>query len=250
MNNGIWSFVFGAASEDVWMPEIQEFVVKYDGPALEEHLIDVNELAPALMSLNDLLKEANSIANGDSASVSVKVRATTPGSFEIMIRALHYVDQQVVPALTGNKVTALVNLMALLGVAGGVPGLIWLIQKLKGGQPEKVSVVMEANPDELEIETKEGKFRIGKLTWEFYNSKTVRKSVYGMLKPLEREGVETVEFIDAQKRVTVVSKDDFNSYIPPDEIKQHGLASKKWTPIQAALMVFSFCWFSKATGEM
>ena len=30
----------------------------------------------------------------------------------------------------------------------------------------------------------------------------------------------------------------------------HGLASKKWTPIQAALMVFSFCWFSNATGEM
>ncbi len=29
-----------------------------------------------------------------------------------------------------------------------------------------------------------------------------------------------------------------------------GLASKKWTPIQAALMVFSFCWFSNATGEM
>ena len=29
-----------------------------------------------------------------------------------------------------------------------------------------------------------------------------------------------------------------------------GLASIKWTPIQAALMSFSFCWFSKATGEI
>ena len=29
-----------------------------------------------------------------------------------------------------------------------------------------------------------------------------------------------------------------------------GLASKKWTPIQAALMSFSFCLFSKATGEI
>jgi hypothetical protein len=28
-----------------------------------------------------------------------------------------------------------------------------------------------------------------------------------------------------------------------------GLASKKWTPIQAALMSFSCCMFSKATGE-
>jgi hypothetical protein len=29
-----------------------------------------------------------------------------------------------------------------------------------------------------------------------------------------------------------------------------GLASKKWTPIQAALMSFSFCRFSNATGEI
>jgi CubicO group peptidase (beta-lactamase class C family) len=29
-----------------------------------------------------------------------------------------------------------------------------------------------------------------------------------------------------------------------------GLASIKWTPIQAALMSFSFCLFSKATGEI
>ena len=32
--------------------------------------------------------------------------------------------------------------------------------------------------------------------------------------------------------------------------KETGLASKKRTPIQAALMSFSFCWFSKATGEI
>jgi len=29
-----------------------------------------------------------------------------------------------------------------------------------------------------------------------------------------------------------------------------GLASKKRTPIQAAMMSFSFCLFSKATGEI
>jgi hypothetical protein len=32
--------------------------------------------------------------------------------------------------------------------------------------------------------------------------------------------------------------------------KDTGLASIKWTPIQAALMSFSFCLFSKATGEI
>jgi hypothetical protein len=34
------------------------------------------------------------------------------------------------------------------------------------------------------------------------------------------------------------------------ELSGIGLASIKWTPIQAALMSFSFCLFSKATGEI
>jgi hypothetical protein len=33
-------------------------------------------------------------------------------------------------------------------------------------------------------------------------------------------------------------------------IEAFGLASKKWIPMQAALMGFSFGWFSKATGEI
>ncbi len=40
-------------------------------------------------------------------------------------------------------------------------------------------------------------------------------------------------------------------YVTLQKLKdlENGLASIKWTPIQAALMVFSFCWFSNATGE-
>jgi hypothetical protein len=39
------------------------------------------------------------------------------------------------------------------------------------------------------------------------------------------------------------------SQLPKGASVERGLASKKWTPIQAALMSFSCCMFSKATGE-
>lgn len=100
---------------------------------------------------------------------------------------------------------------------GGVPGLIWLVKRLKGAQPEKVT---EANTEELEIETKEGKFRIGKLTWRFYNSRLIRKSIHGVLKPLSQPGVESVKFIDQQQRISVVEKDDVRLFIPPEESKE------------------------------
>jgi hypothetical protein len=35
-----------------------------------------------------------------------------------------------------------------------------------------------------------------------------------------------------------------------NDVTMAGLASIKWTPIQAALMVFSFCWFSNASARL
>lgn len=197
------------------MPQIEEFRIKYGGVAFDEHSIDINDLAPALMSLNDLIKEASFIANEDTASVSVKVRATAPGSFQILIQAIQSpASQSVIKALNSPETIALATLMTFLGVGGLKDGLIWLVMRLKGKQPEKVA---EVNSDEVEIETKEGTLRIGKLVWQFYNSRQIRKSVYGVLKPLEKPGVEEVEFIDSQNHVTVVEKEDAKYFIPPEE---------------------------------
>lgn len=37
----------------------EKFHVVYDGKALDEHLMDVRDLAPAMMAINDLLIHAN-----------------------------------------------------------------------------------------------------------------------------------------------------------------------------------------------
>lgn len=50
-------------------------VIRYDGPALSEHEMDVHDLAPSLLALADLCKIANEIFNGEAASVRVLVRA-------------------------------------------------------------------------------------------------------------------------------------------------------------------------------
>lgn len=47
----------------------EKSVIRYDGPALADHSMDVADLAPALMALSDLLKIANTYMNGDRAGV-------------------------------------------------------------------------------------------------------------------------------------------------------------------------------------
>src|SRR5258705_10711277 len=51
------------------------FQLRYDGPALSEHGMDVADLAPALLALGDLIKRANATVNGDAAKVNLIVQS-------------------------------------------------------------------------------------------------------------------------------------------------------------------------------
>ena len=65
--------------------------IRYDGPALSDRSMDVAELAPALLALSDLLKIANTYANGDRAGVKVKVNADLEQHcFELNLRPNYY----------------------------------------------------------------------------------------------------------------------------------------------------------------
>jgi hypothetical protein len=211
----LFSFIFGNADDDSGMAETQAFRIKYDGEALSDHTIDVNDLAPALMALGDLMQEANHIANKDTSKISIKVKATETGCFQIYIHAIQVVCDDAVGVLAGEKITALANLLGILGFAGlSGAGLIVLVKKLAGKPPKKIT---QKDGNEFEIETASGAVTITKLEWEMYQSRTIRKSIYGIIKPLEKPGVETVEFIDEKQIVNKITKTEVKYFIPPEE---------------------------------
>ena len=52
-------------------------IVRYDGPALAEHSMDVADLALALIGLSEIVKIYNKKFNGDRSAVKVLVKVDT-----------------------------------------------------------------------------------------------------------------------------------------------------------------------------
>ncbi len=55
-----------------------DIALVYEGPAVESGLMDVRDLASALLAFGNLVEATNRIVNGENATAKVQVR-TAPG---------------------------------------------------------------------------------------------------------------------------------------------------------------------------
>lgn len=189
------------------MPQVP-LGVTYGGPALDAGEMPVRELAPALLAIGELFAEASLLAHPDREPVSVKVRATSHGSFVCEL-AIHSPDtwNQILSLLTSRPVTALVDLQALLF---GTGGLFWLILKIKNAVIER----KEALPSGMiRLTLDDGTVIEGKAdAVALYERQSARQSAEEIVSPLKQEGIETVDFAPAQQPVVTVNQSDLASF--------------------------------------
>lgn len=197
------------------MPETQSFWIKYDGEALADHTIDVEDLAPALLALPTLIQESDRIVNNDDSKISVRVMAPAAGSFEVWFSVFREGSERSVDFFNSPGVSALTNAMGLLwwGMGTGA-GLVAFVRFMKGREARKVTPI-----DELlvEIETEAGSIKVPTTVWELYQSTRVRAAFYQVLKPLEKDGVDKVEFNSPMGQTAEVIKGEARYYSPKSE---------------------------------
>lgn len=122
-----------------------EFSVVFEGDPFENGEIDVNDLAPALLALGNVVQSANSVLNGDRADARLKVRATQKGSFDaVLMLDVSWVADLLdsVSAHPDRMVAAdkLADLLMKSGqiVGGTAVGLFAALRLLKGKKPDQV----------------------------------------------------------------------------------------------------------------
>lgn len=187
------------------------FSIKYDGPALANHQMDVRELAPALIALSEMLEQANKAAFPDAAEVRVNVQGNFKGgSFGVDLIALQSVAQQIVSMFSGAEATASANLFAILTGIGllGPGGLIGVIKWLKGRKPSTIRFEGDKTIFELRTTETVESFEVDLVAGKLYQSRIVRQSLAKVIKPLEREGVDVFACGRDGATEAVVSKGD------------------------------------------
>jgi hypothetical protein len=200
------------------MSATARFHIVYDGPALEQHLMDVRELAPALFAIGDVVERANEILNGDKAKISLQVKASfKTGSFGVELHLVQHWLQAALGMVNGPVVTGVLSLAELLSLVGaGSMGAIKLIQWLRGRGIRKVEPLENGNVrvfvDDEQIEVEEKVIRL-------IQDYKLRKSLEDLIAvPLRRDGITTfaVASDDAKNVVVMVEKRDSKFFAAPD----------------------------------
>ena len=219
--------------------ETTSFIVSYEGDALAENTMPVRDLAPALLALGEAYERANAILNRDRARVSLQIRATQQGSFEIAL-ILQQVYNEAATLLSGDFITSATNLKELLFGGASVVGLITLLKRLRGGQPEEADTGPDGN-SVLEIQGL--RLTVPSDVMRLFADRVMRDSAEAIVEPVTKEGVDRVVFRDETQTLETVNKDEA-AFFHPAELQTDGLTTT-WVRLSNVILQPTVVRFAK-----
>ena len=199
------------------------FKAYYCGSVLESGQMDVRELAPALISIGNLLEESNRVLNEGKTTIAVKVKRFEDGSFGISFDVIQGYAEQLVGIFSGDKAVAAANLLQYIGFGVlGYHGLFYLIKKAKGRKPDKAKILEDGN---IEIDFSGETEIISKPVFDLYRDLKVRQEVENTLKPLGVEGIESFYVKSENQIIETINKGEVKYFKTPDieeeKIEEH-----------------------------
>lgn len=193
-----------------------ELSISYDGEVLRAGLMDVQELAPALLASGTLIQKANALLNGATTSVSIKVRSNFQrGSFLVNLA----VDQSLLeqaknflllhPQIKEAK-DILDTLFFYVGLPmGGVSGFFKLIKFLKNRRAD--SVTFEEKTGTVTLVMGDQHITVNQNTYKLYDDIEARRAAGALVAPVTKEGIDSLE-IRRGDELEIVTKDDARAF--------------------------------------
>lgn len=206
-----------------------EFQLAYDGEDVRGHTMDVQELAPALMALGNLIRDANTQINGDRSKVKVFVQS----DFEHKCFLIHFEVVQTILSHIGDilgdhNVKEAKDILEWLGLLGLFPGglaggVIALLRWRKKKDALSNSTVIEEvqHGGLIRITSGDGSsITINQTVYDLSNNPKIRSDLAGVFSPLKKPGIDAVKFSSNSREPSFVSygRDDADAIIAASEV--------------------------------
>jgi len=199
------------------MPKNNEvnLIIKLKGPAIEEGL-NLFDLAPSLLSIGNIITEANKTINPEGKEIAINIKPFEKGSFVIDLYLFAKTNfGQLLSFISSDHGLEIKNLLEWIGLissVGGGIGLIKLIKFLKD-KPQKTERLTSGdirytNKDNQSIIVNE---KVSKL----YKNCVIQQNTYqGFGKLLEQKGVEEINTYinNDSKALETIKKEDIEVF--------------------------------------
>jgi hypothetical protein len=199
--------------------------ISYDGELLRTGLMDVQELAPALLASGTLIQKANALLNGQTTSISLKVRSDfRRGSFLVnFVIDQSLLDQAKNLLLAHPSIKDTKDVLDILFFYAGLPigtasGLFKLIKFLGHKKPD--SVTLNDKNKSVTLVLEDNNITVNQVTYNLYQDPEVRRAASKVVEPLSRNGIDKLEIRgENDDELETVDKQEAEafSYFPEDE---------------------------------
>lgn len=200
------------------------FEIAYEGPAVDDGIMDVRELAPSLLALGNLAENANKAIGDPDAQVKVFVKSSfKKGSFKITLEMIHTLSEQLKILLELQKAAdptqTILTYLGFISVSAGIGASLLKLLKYLKGRPINNATVLDNGKVRLEITGENGNFdyiEVEEETVKLYRDRAVRENLSKVLSPLEKEGIDKFSVREGEEVVESVGKKELPYFDIPE----------------------------------
>ena len=174
-----------------------QFQIVYDGPALDNHEMDVHDLAPALMAIGSLMEEVGNVLYGDKFKIGVSVKGSfKTGCFGVeMVAMAKNILADALDIFNHGNTTAVLNAAGIIGIirySGGtlIGFLLWLRNR-------KITKTEVASNGVVRVFVDEDHYDIEQTALVLIQNQKIRQAFENIIsKPLSLNGIDSFSVID------------------------------------------------------
>jgi len=206
--------------------------IRYDGPALVGHDMDVQDLAPALLALADIVQIANRKFNGDRASMKVLVNADVDQKcFQLDLSLVQSLLDQAQTFFGAGNIATAKSIAEIVGLAGTSGTTLFGLYKWLFGRKSPIAeggvsytlnqttgvTIVNVIGDDNSVE-------VSNQVAEMASDPEVMKRVKTVLKPLQKPEYSDFSIYEKEEPLVKIDKAEASGIIsaptPPDLVEE------------------------------